>query len=98
MRIVGVARAAGAGADVDVASLSEDGGSLTVRCGLEDFWEDPEGCLARPAEGVVLSAAAAQMVPPVPPGAQMICIGLNYLRHVAEGSYRGEALPEHPTL
>ena len=28
----------------------------------------------------------------------MICIGLNYLKHVAEGSYRDQDLPEHPTL
>ena len=28
----------------------------------------------------------------------MICIGLNYLKHVAEGSYRDQELPEYPTL
>ncbi len=32
------------------------------------------------------------------PEARVICIGLNYLKHVAEGSYRDQDLPEHPTL
>ena len=27
-----------------------------------------------------------------------ICIGLNYLKHVAEGSYAGDPIPEFPTL
>ena len=38
------------------------------------------------------------MVPPVLPGARVVCIRLNYLLHVAEGSYRDEPLPECPTL
>jgi 2-keto-4-pentenoate hydratase/2-oxohepta-3-ene-1,7-dioic acid hydratase in catechol pathway len=28
----------------------------------------------------------------------VICIGLNYLKHVIEGTFRNEELPEHPTL
>jgi 2-keto-4-pentenoate hydratase/2-oxohepta-3-ene-1,7-dioic acid hydratase in catechol pathway len=28
----------------------------------------------------------------------VICIGLNYLKHVAEGSYSDQPIPEHPTL
>jgi 2-keto-4-pentenoate hydratase/2-oxohepta-3-ene-1,7-dioic acid hydratase in catechol pathway len=32
------------------------------------------------------------------PGARVICIGLNYLKHVAEGSYAGSGIPEYPTL
>ena len=39
-----------------------------------------------------------QLVPPVLPQARVICIGLNYLKHVAEGSYKDQKLPEHPTL
>ncbi|GHF19725.1 fumarylacetoacetate hydrolase [Amycolatopsis deserti] len=91
MRIVGVARGAG----VEVASLAEDG-SVTVIAGLEEFWSDPEGFLARPPSGETLTDA--RFVPPVLPGARVICIGLNYLEHVAEGSYRDAELPEYPTL
>jgi 2-keto-4-pentenoate hydratase/2-oxohepta-3-ene-1,7-dioic acid hydratase in catechol pathway len=32
------------------------------------------------------------------PGARVVCIGLNYLKHVAEGSYAAEGVPPHPTL
>jgi 2-keto-4-pentenoate hydratase/2-oxohepta-3-ene-1,7-dioic acid hydratase in catechol pathway len=32
------------------------------------------------------------------PGARVVCIGLNYLRHVAEGSFSGQDLPPYPTL
>src|SRR6478735_794105 len=45
-----------------------------------------------------MTASDVQFVPPVLPEARVICIGLNYLKHVAEGSYRDQELPEHPTL
>jgi 2-keto-4-pentenoate hydratase/2-oxohepta-3-ene-1,7-dioic acid hydratase in catechol pathway len=32
------------------------------------------------------------------PGARVICIGLNYRAHAAEGSYKDQELPPHPTL
>jgi 2-keto-4-pentenoate hydratase/2-oxohepta-3-ene-1,7-dioic acid hydratase in catechol pathway len=32
------------------------------------------------------------------PGARVICIGLNYLKHVAEGAYAAEGVPPYPTL
>ncbi|MFD5248206.1 fumarylacetoacetate hydrolase family protein [Amycolatopsis sp. NPDC058340] len=94
MRIVGVARADG----TDVASLSEDGTRLTVLCGLEDFWAGPEDRLGRQPAGETLPVETATLVPPVLPGARVLCVGLNYLKHVAEGSYRDQDLPEHPTL
>ena len=31
-------------------------------------------------------------MPPVLPGARVVCIGLNYLKHVAEGSYKDQQL------
>jgi 2-keto-4-pentenoate hydratase/2-oxohepta-3-ene-1,7-dioic acid hydratase in catechol pathway len=34
----------------------------------------------------------------VPPDARVICIGLNYLKHVAEGSFKDQELPPYPTL
>ncbi|GAA1877039.1 fumarylacetoacetate hydrolase family protein [Pseudonocardia ailaonensis] len=95
MRIVGIDRGRGR---VDVAGLSEDGSRVSVLAGLEEFWADPRGWLERAGGEGGEPVASVELVPPVLPGARVICIGLNYLRHVAEGSYRDEALPEHPTL
>ncbi|MEU1181822.1 fumarylacetoacetate hydrolase family protein [Streptomyces sp. NPDC005820] len=94
MRIVGVA----CGDEVRVASLSPDDGRLTVLAGLREFWADPEGWLARPPADGSVPVGEARLVPPVLPEAQMLCVGLNYLEHAAEGSYRDHELPEHPTL
>lgn len=95
MRIVGIRRA---DTGVEVAALSEEGTEVTVLAPLEDFWRDAAGCLARGPAGPGLPRSAVEIVPPVLPGARVICIGLNYLKHVAEGSYRDQDLPEHPTL
>lgn len=95
MKIVGIRREGG---PVEVASLSEDGAQVSVLAGLEDFWADAAGWLARTSAGPTLPSADMQQVPPVLPGARVICIGLNYLKHVAEGSFRDEDLPRYPTL
>lgn len=44
MRIVGVEY----DGEVHVANLSPDGTGVTVVAGLREFWNDPEGSLARP--------------------------------------------------
>ncbi|MBB3083819.1 fumarylacetoacetate hydrolase family protein [Geodermatophilus sabuli] len=95
MRIVGIRRTGG---DVEVASLSDDGTEVTVVAPLEGFWADPAGHLAAEPAGPTLPAAEVERVPPVLPGARVVCIGLNYLKHVAEGSFRDQELPPHPTL
>jgi 2-keto-4-pentenoate hydratase/2-oxohepta-3-ene-1,7-dioic acid hydratase in catechol pathway len=95
MRIVGIRRDGGG---VEVASLSEDGAQVTVLAPLEEFWADASAQLARTPEGETVPASAVEFVPPVLPGARVVCIGLNYLKHVAEGSFAGQDLPEHPTL
>jgi len=95
MRIVGTRRDGG---PVEVASLSVDGAQVTVVAGLEEFWADPAGHLSRQPAGATLPAGDVELVPPVPPGARVFCIGLNYLEHVAEGSFRGQAIPPYPTL
>jgi 2-keto-4-pentenoate hydratase/2-oxohepta-3-ene-1,7-dioic acid hydratase in catechol pathway len=94
MRIVGIRRDGG----VQVAALSVDGMQVTVVAGLEEFWADAAGHLARDAGGETLPAAGLEFVPPVLPGARVVCIGLNYLKHVAEGSFKDQELPPHPTL
>jgi 2-keto-4-pentenoate hydratase/2-oxohepta-3-ene-1,7-dioic acid hydratase in catechol pathway len=95
MRIVGIRRDGG---PVEVAALSEDGTELTVLAGLEEFWTDAAGHLAAEPAGPTLPVADVQRVPPVLPGARVVCIGLNYLKHVAEGSFRDQEVPPHPTL
>ncbi len=94
MRIVGIRRNGG----VEVASLSDDGAQVTVVAGLEEFWADAAGFLSREPGGETLAAGDVEFVPPVLPGARVICIGLNYLKHVAEGSYANEGVPPYPTL
>ncbi|RBY75456.1 fumarylacetoacetate hydrolase [Geodermatophilus sp. TF02-6] len=95
MRVVGIRRDGG---PVEVAALADDGARVTVLAGLEQFWADAAGHLARPPAGETLPAADVEVVPPVLPGARVVCIGLNYLEHVAEGSYAGEDVPPYPTL
>ena len=95
MRIVGIRREGG---DVEVAALSDDGAQVTVVAGLEEFWADASAHLSRDAAGDTLPVSAVTFVPPVLPGARVICIGLNYLKHVAEGTFRDQELPPYPTL
>jgi 2-keto-4-pentenoate hydratase/2-oxohepta-3-ene-1,7-dioic acid hydratase in catechol pathway len=95
MRIVGIRRDGG---DVEVAALSDDGGQVTVLAGLEEFWADARGHLSREPAGETVPAAGVEFVPPVLAGARVICIGLNYLKHVAEGSYASGGVPPYPTL
>jgi 2-keto-4-pentenoate hydratase/2-oxohepta-3-ene-1,7-dioic acid hydratase in catechol pathway len=95
MRIVGIRRANG---PVEVAALSEDGAQVTMVAGLEEFWADAAGFLTREPSGSTVPATDLELVPPVLPGARVICIGLNYLKHVAEGTFAGEGVPPYPTL
>jgi 2-keto-4-pentenoate hydratase/2-oxohepta-3-ene-1,7-dioic acid hydratase in catechol pathway len=95
MRIVGIRRDGG---PVEVAALSDDGAQVTVVAPVEEFWADADGYLGRTPAGPTLAVADVERVPPVLPGARVVCIGLNYLKHVAEGSFSGQDLPPHPTL
>jgi 2-keto-4-pentenoate hydratase/2-oxohepta-3-ene-1,7-dioic acid hydratase in catechol pathway len=83
---------------VYVANLSADGATLTPLGTLEQFWADPAAALTESTGAAAVSASSVQLVPPVLPGARVICVGLNYFEHVAEGSYRDQKLPEYPTL
>jgi 2-keto-4-pentenoate hydratase/2-oxohepta-3-ene-1,7-dioic acid hydratase in catechol pathway len=95
MRIVGIRRGSG---PVGVAALADDGASVIVLARLEEFWADAAGFLTREPSGETVAAAGVEFVPPVLPEARVICIGLNYLKHVAEGTFRDQELPAHPTL
>jgi 2-keto-4-pentenoate hydratase/2-oxohepta-3-ene-1,7-dioic acid hydratase in catechol pathway len=94
MRLVGIARDGG----VVTGSLADDGGTVREIAPLADFWADPARHLAAEPTGDPRPVGEVELVPPVLPGARVICIGLNYLKHIAEGSFSGEPLPGHPTL
>ena len=79
---------------------------------LRDFWSDAGGHLARaeaaaasagesagePGRGEVVAISDYRVVPPVLPEARVICIGLNYRAHHAEGSFKEQEFPDYPTL
>jgi 2-keto-4-pentenoate hydratase/2-oxohepta-3-ene-1,7-dioic acid hydratase in catechol pathway len=95
MRVVGIRRDGGA---VEVAGLSADGSSVTLIAPLDEFWAAPFDFLRRGPAGRTLSMHGVEFVPPVPPQARVICIGLNYRKHVAEGSFAADGMPPYPTL
>ncbi|GAA1741967.1 fumarylacetoacetate hydrolase family protein [Aeromicrobium alkaliterrae] len=96
VRLVGFRDAEGAAA---VGTLTEDGAGVVPLAGLEEFWSDPRRFLTEPGAGrPAVPVAEVELVPPVLPGARVICIGLNYLKHVAEGSYAAGGVPPFPTL
>ncbi|MGW0811199.1 fumarylacetoacetate hydrolase family protein [Nonomuraea sp. NPDC002799] len=80
---------------VHVARL--DGDVVAIVTDVASFWADARGWTAKAAQlaGETRPAASVEFVPPVPPSARVICVGLNYRAHAAEGSH---AVPDHPTL
>jgi 2-keto-4-pentenoate hydratase/2-oxohepta-3-ene-1,7-dioic acid hydratase in catechol pathway len=95
MRVVGIRQD---GAGTDVAALSADSGSVTVLASLASFWADPFSYVSHEVAGRRLPVQDLELVPPVLPQAQVICIGLNYLKHVTEGTYADRGVPPYPTL
>ena len=63
-------------------------------------WKDKSVSLAAgvPESGNWLERAGVNEVPLVPASARVICVGLNYKAHAAEGSYKDQELPPYPTL
>lgn len=72
----------------------EDGSKLVPLGSMDQFWADPAQAILGPAE-TVLDAAEVTLVPPVPPAARVLCVGLNYPQHVAEGVFQP---PTHPAV
>lgn len=81
---------------------------------VNDFWSDPSGWQDKAASlapdasmesvsgasdaGSWLERSSVTEVPLVPASARVICVGLNYKAHAAEGSYKDQELPPYPTL
>ncbi|GGF30762.1 fumarylacetoacetate hydrolase family protein [Subtercola lobariae] len=95
MRIVGIRHK---DESVLVGFLSDNGAEVTVSTDVDTFWASPAEYLAAEPAGPTLAVADVELVPPVVKSARVVCVGLNYQDHVAEGSFRDEELPEFPTL
>lgn len=108
MKLIGIKAA---DTTVHVANqVSED--SAVILAELREFWADAAGFMAHPtlgeqaahgataspAKGSTVDIANYTVVPPVLPEARVICIGLNYREHHAEGSFKDQEFPEFPTL
>lgn len=73
---------------------------------VTEFWTDAEGWQDKAAtlvagasdDGGWLERGSVAEVPLVPASARVICVGLNYKAHVAEGSFKDQELPPYPTL
>ena len=60
--------------------------------GVEQFWADPARSVRQPP-GNVLDIAELTLLPAVPPTARVLCVGLNYPAHVAEGTFQRPSDP-----
>lgn len=98
MRLVGV-RFSPQG-ETFVASVSDDQQTVQVLADLNEFWAAPAAAIAAADSDsvAIVPAAEVHLVPPVLPGARVICVGVNYLAHAAEGSYKDQELPPYPTV
>ncbi|MGO4692409.1 fumarylacetoacetate hydrolase family protein [Glaciibacter sp. 2TAF33] len=96
MKIVGI-RLPGQ-ARIRVARL--EGTRVTVLTDVAGFWRDPRGWTASGSDagGESFDLAEVELAPAVLPSARVICVGLNYQAHAAEGSFRDDDLPPYPTL
>lgn len=78
-------------------------GTATLVAPLRRFWADPAGAMANPdgrevEVGGDSDGGGLEVVPPVLPEARVVCVGLNYADHIAEGSFANVERPPHPTL
>ncbi len=97
MKIIGVRLADGV---VQAARIDEwSAGRATLLAPLPEVWADTARFTGPEApHGIELELANVEVVPPVLPDARVICVGLNYRSHVAEGSYANEEYPPYPVL
>ena len=91
MKLVGIR----SGRKVEVAVVLGD--RVTSLAEVGEFYADLPHWLAqaRKTDTGELSLAEVQLAPPVPLSARVLCIGLNYRAHAAEGGF---IPPEHPTI
>jgi 2,4-didehydro-3-deoxy-L-rhamnonate hydrolase len=70
------------------------GGKVRNLGSIAEFWSHLAG--STPTErGEELDLDTVTLVPPILPGARVLCVGLNYRAHAAEGAFE---VPSHPTI
>lgn len=75
---------------------ARDGAYLVPLGPVADFWADPYAAVEdAPRITERIAVDDVTLVPPVTPGARILCVGLNYSEHVAEGPF---TIPDYPTL
>jgi 2,4-didehydro-3-deoxy-L-rhamnonate hydrolase len=91
MKLVGVRQ----GRRVSVAVQIEQ--AVTVIADVDDFYADLPRHLgeARRVAAGDTPVSSVELAPPVPASARVLCVGLNYRAHAAEGRF---AVPEHPVI
>lgn len=79
-----------------VGVLDPEGASVAPLTTVDEFWTDPDKWSATSSlTGSRLALAHVTQVPLVPQSARILCIGLNYRAHAAEGSFEP---PENPVI
>lgn len=94
MKIIGVRRSDGT---VHAARIG-DGDDAFVLAPLAEFWAAPGRFVGDDTAGERVPLSEVEAVPPVLPDARVLCVGLNYRDHVAEGSYADVEYPPYPTI
>lgn len=91
MRLVGVRH------EGTVAVAAVTGDQLQVLAEVDEFWAEPHAFTADAAGAPqnTIIRSGADLVPPVRPDARILCVGLNYPEHAAEGPF---SVPDHPTI
>lgn len=89
MRIVGVITSEG-----ERIVAVREGEHLVPVATIAEFWKDPRGALARSLDRQrSIPAEGAHLAHPVPDGARVLCLGLNYVAHAAEGKFEPPTQP-----
>lgn len=91
MRLVGIRHE---GSIVVATSVN---GKLLPLAEVSRFWSDPYRYIGEEHLGrcTPVAAESVDLVPPVRPDARILCVGLNYTDHVAEGPF---SAPDHPSI
>ena len=91
MKLVGVRR------DRRIWIAVERDARVSLLAEVDDFYSDLSRYLAeaRRISVAPTPAESVELVPAVPASARVICVGLNYRAHAAEGKFE---VPEHPTI
>ena len=87
MRLVGFETSTG----VSVGRLTAEG-EVVELADCATFWSDPSAAV-RAGGGTPLDLDSLTLVPPVPASARVLCVGLNYRAHVAEGTFEVPPVP-----